>query len=227
MKRIITASMEDYLKTIYIVQKRSKVVRVKDIASLLEVKAPSVIDAISLLKKNDLVLQEPYGYIELTKKGRAIAKKIYDHHRILTNFFKSVLKIEPKTAEKEACKIEHCLSEQTIDVIAGYVDNGIELEPGLGIQNKKEVLISKPYAVKADIEADIEAVSVVVEEVAVMKSEPELTPESALELEPVLHSESVIQEPVINTQEIIEKPVKKEALPQQGFQEEITYQTLF
>ena len=76
----ISASQEDYLESIYIIQSKKNIVRVKDIAEFINVKAPSVIEALSNLQKKGLVLHERYGHIELTTSGLLKAKKLYEKH---------------------------------------------------------------------------------------------------------------------------------------------------
>ena len=52
------------------------------------------------------------GYLHLTAEGRAVAEKIYEKHRFLTNFFIEI-GVDPAQAEEDACKIEHGLSEES------------------------------------------------------------------------------------------------------------------
>lgn len=113
----ITPVLEDYLERILIMQEESKVVRVKDLAKYFKVKAPSVVDAISKLKKDKLVEQESYGFIVLTPKGRELAQEIYKKHLLLKDFLHKVLYLNEKIAEDDACKIEHYLSKETIEHI--------------------------------------------------------------------------------------------------------------
>jgi len=121
MTHIITPSLENYLEGILIVQREKKVVRVKDLARFLKVKASSVIEAVSNLVKMGLVIHERYGYIELTQQGVNLAKEIYERHNTLKKFFRNVLGIEEKIAEEDACKIEHYLSKKTIERILNFI----------------------------------------------------------------------------------------------------------
>lgn len=110
----ITPAMEDYLEGILVIQESRRIARVKDLAELMNVKAPSVNEALSNLKKKGLIAQEKYGYIELTPAGLSIARKVYSRHNTLTKFFHEVLGLNETIAEKDACKIEHYLSKETI-----------------------------------------------------------------------------------------------------------------
>lgn len=118
----LTPSLEDYLETILITSLQEKVVRVKDIVKCLNVKAASVIGAIKILNERGLVNHERYGYIELTPKGNAVAKKVYEKHKTLFKFFHKILNINSQIAVKDACQIEHYLSEETIKKIAKFVE---------------------------------------------------------------------------------------------------------
>lgn len=104
--------MEDYLERIYVAQLEKGVVRVKDISKLMNVRMPSVNNAIAMLKKHNLVTQEPYGYIEITDEGKEMAKKILNRHNVLTELFIS-LGIPSDVAEHDACCVEHVISEET------------------------------------------------------------------------------------------------------------------
>ena len=103
----LTSSLEDYLEAIWMTSLKKKVVRVKDIVEHLGVKAASVVEAMSNLREKGLVIQEKYGYIELTPNGNKIAKNIYKKHKILSRFLKEVLDVEKETAADDACRIEH------------------------------------------------------------------------------------------------------------------------
>ncbi|MGC9168899.1 MAG: metal-dependent transcriptional regulator [Desulfurella sp.] len=118
----ITPVLEDYLERILIMQKEKKVVRVKDLADYFKVKAPSVVNAISKLRKEELVEQESYGFITLTPKGKTLAQEIYKKHILLKDFLHKVLYLDGTLAEDDACKIEHYLSKKTIDHILAFMD---------------------------------------------------------------------------------------------------------
>jgi DtxR family Mn-dependent transcriptional regulator len=104
--------MEDYLEAIFLLERRKKVVRVKDIASFLGIKNPSVVAVLKTLAKKDLVEHESYGHIELTPKGRVVGQEIYARHMMLFAFFREVLGLAPEVAEEDACRLEHYLSAE-------------------------------------------------------------------------------------------------------------------
>ena len=143
MPRNMSPSLEDYLEGIYIIQKKRKVVQVKDLAKLLKVKAPSVIEAMGKLKEKKLVAQERYSYIELTGEGTNLAKEMLEKHQTIKRFFCEVLGLEEAVAEKDACKIEHYLSNVTLTRILKFI-KFIETCP----QEQPEWLNSFYYFVK-------------------------------------------------------------------------------
>lgn len=109
----MTQSLEDYLEAIYLIIQKKKVARVKDISEQLNVKKPSVINAVKELESRNMVIHEKYGYIELTPHGSAEAVKIYDRHETLRDFLLHILELPEDIAEEDACKIEHVLSSVT------------------------------------------------------------------------------------------------------------------
>lgn len=117
----MTQSLEDYLESIYILAKDGHAACVRDVANLLDVKMPSVVKAIHELKKLELVTQEPYAPIELTAKGRRVAKLVLNRHTLLRNFLMK-LGVGRKTADKDACLMEHILSAETLDKIRIYTE---------------------------------------------------------------------------------------------------------
>jgi DtxR family Mn-dependent transcriptional regulator len=117
----LTSSMEDYLKAIWIIALENKVTRVKDIAKYLSVKTSSVANAIKVLSENQMVHQEPYGYIELTQKGVLMAKEIYERHKTLYKFFHGILGVDPKVADKDACEIEHHIHRKTLGRMLQFI----------------------------------------------------------------------------------------------------------
>lgn len=110
----MTQSQEDYLEAIYLISLDSSVARVKDISERLNVKKPSVINALKELSKREFINQEKYGYIRLTETGLAEAKKIFKKHTLIKDYLIKVLNVSDETAEKDACMIEHCLSDETL-----------------------------------------------------------------------------------------------------------------
>ena len=121
----MTQSLEEYLETIYVLISEDRPAQVRDVAKLLNVKMPSVVKAIHELKKLDLVTQEPYANIELTAKGLRLAKLVLNRHRLLCSFLVK-LGVSRRTADKDACLMEHILSAETLDKIRKYTEKSNE-----------------------------------------------------------------------------------------------------
>lgn len=122
-KKTISPSQEDYLEAILELEKGGKSVRVTDIAVQLEVSKASVNKAVSLLKEAGMVEHEHYGTIELTPPGRLKAEEVYLRHRTLKSFLYKVLGVNEKTAEKDACLMEHVISEETMTRLLEYLEH--------------------------------------------------------------------------------------------------------
>ena len=117
----MTQSLEDYLEAIYMLIADGKPAQVRDVARMLSVKMPSVVKAIRELKKLELVSQEPYANIELTAKGSRLAKHVLNRHTLIRSFLMK-LGVSRRTADKDACLMEHILSAETIDKIRTYTE---------------------------------------------------------------------------------------------------------
>lgn len=114
-------SREMYLETILLLKKRKGLVRSIDVARELEFSKPSVSRAIGILKNIGYITVAPDGYIELTEKGEDKAKDIYEKHKVLTTFLINVVGVSPEIAEKDACRIEHVISDTTFQSIKKYM----------------------------------------------------------------------------------------------------------
>ena len=119
----LSSSMEDYIKTIYILENQNKVARVSDIGRRLSVKKASVVAAVGYLQKNELIIHERYGFITLTEIGKEVASNIERKNRMVYGFLADILKIDPEKAKNEACLIEHSLSDETAGKLAAFMKN--------------------------------------------------------------------------------------------------------
>ncbi len=115
----IHKSSEDYLETILVLMERNGNVRSIDIANELEFSKASVSVAMKKLRENDYITVDSDGFIKLTNQGNEVASRIYVRHKLLTDFFVH-LGVSKETAAKDACKIEHDLSEETFDKLLNY-----------------------------------------------------------------------------------------------------------
>ncbi len=115
----IMKSAEDYLEMMLMLQEKHGYIRSVDIAAALGVSKPSVSYAAKRLRENGYIAMADDSRITLLPKGREIAERIYERHRVLTRLFVS-LGVDEKTAQEDACKVEHDLSEATFDAIRRY-----------------------------------------------------------------------------------------------------------
>ena len=114
-------SGEMYLETILLLSKKKNLVRAVDVAEEMGYSKPSVSRALTRLREEDLILTNRDGYIAFTEAGRAIAEKVYKRHELLTQFIMR-LGVDSKTAEQDACRIEHVISDETFDAMVRHAE---------------------------------------------------------------------------------------------------------
>ena len=112
----IYESAEDYLERILILQEKNEGVRSIDIAHSMGLSKPSISVAMKKLKEAGLIDIDEHGFIALTKEGHVIADKVYERHTVLKKLLIEI-GVSPSQAEKDACKAEHVLSEETFEAI--------------------------------------------------------------------------------------------------------------
>ena len=115
----IHESAEDYLEAILKISEKKGSVRSIDIVNELGFSKPSISIAMKRLRENGYIEMDEDNLITLTKTGRDIAEKIYNRHKTLTCFLIGI-GVDEKTAEKDACKIEHDLSDTTFEKITEF-----------------------------------------------------------------------------------------------------------
>ena len=98
----LSASLEDYLETIYVIDKSKHDVHVKDVALKLGVTMPSVNGALKNLEAKGMITHEKYDHIELTESGLIQAGKIASRHKMTFLFLSKILQVDDKTAEEDA-----------------------------------------------------------------------------------------------------------------------------
>ena len=115
-------SGENYLETILVLTQRNGSVRSIDVANEMNFTKPSVSRAMSILKRENLIIMEADGRLVLTKEGLKKATAILERHTILTRFINEVLGVPEETAEKDACRIEHIISPETFNGIKNMLE---------------------------------------------------------------------------------------------------------
>ena len=108
----IYESAEDYLESILMIEEKKGVVHSVDIAEDRGFSKASVSVAMKKLRENGYIEMKHDGSLILLPPGREIAARIYERHKVLTDYFE-FLGVDKEVAQKDACKIEHDLSEET------------------------------------------------------------------------------------------------------------------
>lgn len=118
----LTGNMEDYLEAISLASQEGVGARVKDIGLLLNVKNPSVTGALEVLANLGLVVHERYGKVKLTEAGAKIAAEVKKKHSLISDFLHNVIGVTSKTADIDACKIEHIISKETYEKLKIFME---------------------------------------------------------------------------------------------------------
>ena len=106
------ASGEDYLETIFILQKQLGMVRSVDVARHMEVSKPSVCHAVAILREGGFLTMDIDHFLHLTKLGREVAEQTYEKHCFFTDLLTEV-GVDLKSAERDACRMEHVISQES------------------------------------------------------------------------------------------------------------------
>ena len=112
--RKLHASGEDYLETILVLQQKHGMVRSVDVARHMEVTKPSVCVAVNTLKDGGFLIMDENHFLHLADIGREVAEKIYERHCFFTEQLIAA-GVDPETAEADACRIEHVISETSFE----------------------------------------------------------------------------------------------------------------
>lgn len=113
---VLHESGQMYLEAIYVLSQKKEHIRSIDVGAFLGYSKPSVSRAIGLLKGDDYIFVSSEGYITLTDKGKAFSEQLYERHTVLTNML-TALGVDKEIASKDACRIEHVISDSTFAAI--------------------------------------------------------------------------------------------------------------
>ena len=117
----LSASLEDYLETIFQIIQDRQAARAKDISDSLHVGKSSVTGALHALADRKLINYAPYDVITMTDKGKTVAKDIIRRHTVLKDFFTQILGIDEAEADQAACKMEHAISENILERFMEFI----------------------------------------------------------------------------------------------------------
>ena len=115
-------SAEMYLETIYVLTEKSANVHSIDVAEYMGYSKPSVSRAVSLLKQGGYLIMAADGTLSLTDEGKNAARKIFERHNVLSSFL-ALIGVDDEVAAKDACKIEHVVSDETVLAIKNFVES--------------------------------------------------------------------------------------------------------
>ena len=103
---------QDYLKAIYGLARNGDLVSTTEISQKLDVAPASVTEMLKKLAQDGYIKHSPYHGSTLTEKGLQEAQRVTRKHRLLETFLSDVLHIGKDRVHKEACQMEHALSDE-------------------------------------------------------------------------------------------------------------------
>ena len=118
----VSEAIENYLETIYILSKEKSEIHAIDICAYLSYSRPTVSIVLRQMREQGLVHVNEDNHIYLTEEGRRIAENMYERHELLTRLFMSY-GVSKETALRDACKIEHDLSDETFEALKRHIES--------------------------------------------------------------------------------------------------------
>ena len=112
-------SLEMYLEDIYVLGQEKQVVRPVDLAKKMGFSKPTISEWMVKLRDQGYVEPDNGMGLVLTPAGLEIAKNVYERHVLLCNLFES-LGVSPATAEEDACRVEHYISDETFNCMKAH-----------------------------------------------------------------------------------------------------------
>ena len=121
MNNEIYESGEDYLETILRLKQQMGQVRSIDIARDLDYSKPSVSRAMKILSEKGLVYMDGRKFVHLTDEGLAKAESVASRHQLFKDMLTEIFGVSEETAEEDACRIEHVISQESFEKIRAHV----------------------------------------------------------------------------------------------------------
>ena len=112
-------SIEDYLEHIIMLKEKKEIVKAVDLANFMGFSKASVSIALKKLKAEEYLYVEANGNIVLTEKGEKLGNETYDKHKTISKLLIQI-GVDSDIALKDACRIEHVISDQTFEAIKKY-----------------------------------------------------------------------------------------------------------
>jgi DtxR family transcriptional regulator, Mn-dependent transcriptional regulator len=126
----LSACMEDYLEAILVLERETRVARVKDISRSIGVSRASVTEALKSLSKRGLVKHDRYGFVMLTSDGEKLATEVDRKHGVISTFLREVLGVDKATADRNACQFEHSIDRAVLDRLLLFMERFRECPRG-------------------------------------------------------------------------------------------------
>ncbi|HQT44443.1 MAG TPA: metal-dependent transcriptional regulator [Candidatus Micrarchaeota archaeon] len=120
---MVNESRENYIRAIYVISQRKGSVRGKDLAQYLSVSKNTVSAMLSRIRGEGYLSYKNYGALALTPKGKQLAKKLTQKHRLIELFLTNVLMRDPRKVHPEACLLEHDFSPQSMSAMKKLLGN--------------------------------------------------------------------------------------------------------
>ena len=114
-------SLEMYLEDIYVLSRTLEVVRPVDLARKMGFSKPTISEWMGKLRDQGYVEPDNGTGLHLTPKGETIAKSVYERHVLLCNLFE-LMGVPSETAEEDACRVEHYISDETFACMKAYYE---------------------------------------------------------------------------------------------------------
>jgi len=121
MEQELSATLEDYLETIFYIEQEKRFARVRDISAALDVAKSAVTTAMRSLAEKGLVNYQPYEPVTLSARGHQKAQKIVLRHRVIEEFLHTVLGLEKKRADAIACGMEHAIDRDALNRLVCFL----------------------------------------------------------------------------------------------------------
>ena len=118
----VSEAIENYLETIHILAQEKSEIHAVDICSYLSYSRPTVSIVLRQMKEQGLVIVNEDNHIYLTDEGERIARRMHERHELLTRLFMSY-GVSKETAMRDACKIEHDLSDETFEALKRHIES--------------------------------------------------------------------------------------------------------
>jgi len=119
--------IEEYLETIYDIQRSGRVAKTNEIAYRLKVKPSSVTEMLNKLSEMGYVEYQPYKGAILTKRGLEVAERVKKNYKIFKKFFEDFLGVDDETADRLSCVLEHVADERVMARICSIVSKSCEI----------------------------------------------------------------------------------------------------